>query len=539
MVATGTPLPGAAGQGVGQGAAGAIGAAGAVGAAGVGNVDPACSAANAPALHARMLTPSQYDHSVLDLLQVAGTPSKGFVNGVDSQLDDVGVELRANAAASVARQAVATLAAWSPCAQPQATDAACEAVLIQKLGARAYRHPLSPAETTELKTLFDAGLKEKDFATGVEWFLTGLLQSPDFLYQLARPQSGEKADAVVALSSYELASRLSYFVWDGPPDDGLYAAAASGALNDAAMLPQQVGRLMQDARFSRGVGAFYSSWLKLSGFGEVARDATGFTSAVVSSLERSLLATATQLYSSDAPNIASLFSGQSYYLDGPLRTFYGLPGDRTSTALTLTEMPNEGRTGILTHPGLMALLARPGETNPISRGLFVRRTLMCQELPPPPAGVAIPQLPPVSTNVSTRERLDQHASNAMCAVCHNMIDPPGYALEGFDQVGRHRTMDGGKAVDTSGSMTSAGDLAGAFATGPELLARFSQSRDVRACFAKKYFEFAAEHLASAEDACAIDMIGKSFATTGDLKGLVAAIATSPAFRVRRSEGGPP
>src|SRR4029078_1062619 len=123
-----------------------------------------------------------------------------------------------------------------------------------------------------------------------------------------------------------------------------------------------------------------------------------------------------------------------YYLDGPLRAFYGLAGDQTATALTATDMPNEGRAGTLPHPGLMALLARPGETNPISRGLFVRRTVLCQDLPPPPAGVTIPQLPGVSTNVSTRDPLAGHTSAALCAPCHNMIDPPGFALEGFDQV---------------------------------------------------------------------------------------------------------
>jgi hypothetical protein len=498
-----------------------------------------CTVPAAPVLHARLLTPSQYDHSVLDLLQVAGAPSKGFNNGVEAQLDDLAVELRANAAAAVAREAVATVSAWSPCAQPKATDAACEMTLVEKLGARAYRHPLAPSEIADLKALFDAGIKEKDFATGLEWFLTGLLQSPDFLYQLARPQPNETAGAVLPQSSYELASRLSYFVWDGPPDDALYAAAANGTLGDPATLPAEVARLMQDARFSRGVEAFYASWLKLAGFGEVARDAPGFTTAVVSSLERSLLATATQLYAGGAPNIASLFSGQSYYLDGALRTFYGLPGDRTGTALTLTDMPNEGRAGVLTHPGLMAMLARPGETNPISRGLFIRKTVMCQDLPPPPAGVTIPQLAPVAANVSTRERLDRHTTAALCAACHDVIDPPGFALEGFDEVGRRRTMDGGKPVDTSGTMTVAGDLAGPFADGGELLGRFAQSQTVRTCFARKYFEFAAEHLTSPDDGCAIDAIARSFAATGDLKGLVAAIATSPGFRLRRSEGGTP
>jgi hypothetical protein len=202
-------------------------------------------------------------------------------------------------------------------------------------------------------------------------------------------------------------------------------------------------------------------------------------------------------------------------------------------------MPNEGRAGILTHPGLMALLARPGESNPISRGLFVRRSVLCQEPPPPPANLTIPQLAPVSADVSTRERLERHKSVALCASCHTLIDPPGFALESFDEVGRHRTMDGGKAVDTSGTMAAAGDLTGPFANGGELLARFAQSQEVRGCFARQYFEFAAEHEAGADDGCALDAIAKSFKTTGDLKGLVAAIATSPAFRLRRSEGGPP
>ena len=497
-----------------------------------------CTQPTAPVLHARLLGPSQYNNSVADLVKVTSNASKSFSAGADAQLDDSNVELRANAALDIARQAVAVLAQWTPCASPTAADAACEGLIIDRLGAQAYRHPLSPAERAALQTLFDAGVKEKDFATGLEWFLAGIFQSPDFLYQFARRQTGEAVGQIRPLPAYELASRLSYFVWDSPPDDALYTAAAGNKLGDAAAVRAQVARMVGDARFARGVNAFYGSWMRLGGFAEVARDDQAFTSEVVSALQTSLLMSATELYKSGgAANISGLFTGHSYFLNGPLRKFYRLPGNATDTAFTATDMPGEDRIGIVTHPAMTAMLARPNESNPISRGLYLRRTLMCQDLPPPPAGVDIPQLPPVSPTASTRERLNQHVAAPLCATCHDMIDPPGFALESFDQVGRHRTGDGGKAIDTSGEMKDAGDLTGPFANGGELLARLAQSKDIRGCFAQQYFEYAASHAIAPQDQCSIEPLQKAFIPSGDLRELVAAIAASDSFRLRQSEGG--
>jgi hypothetical protein len=435
---------------------------------------------------------------------------------------------------------VATLAQWTPCASSIAADATCEGLIIDRVGAQAYRHPLSAAQRAALQTLFDAGVKERDFATGLEWFLAGIFQAPDFLYQIAMPQSGEVAGQVRALSGYELAGRLAYFVWDSPPDDALYTAAAGSKLGDAVAVRAQVTRMIQDSRFARGLTGFYGSWLRLGSFADVARDDQAFTSDVVAALQTSLLMSATQLYAGGrTANIAGLFTGHSYYLNGPLRKFYGLAGNPADATFTPADIPGEDRVGIVTHPGLTALLARPNETNPIARGLFLRKTLMCQELPPPPPGVPIPQLPPVAATQSTRDRLEQHAQDPVCGSCHDMIDPPGYALENFDQVGRHRTSDGGKPVDTSGIMTMAGDLSGPFASGGELLGRLAQSPDVRGCFAQKYFEYAASHAIAARDQCAIDQLKKTFVPSGDLRELVTAIATSDSFRLRLSEGGAP
>lgn len=519
--------------GPGGGASG--GGTGAAGSSGAGGVAPGdCSKPQAAAIRLTALTETQFSNSVLDLLQVAGNPPKG----VGQAFDDVSLEQRAAAAAAVAAQAVANLAQWAPCVAPASGPAAvCEQQIIDKIGAKAYRRPLTELERAGMTQLFDAGVKEKDFSTGVEWFLTGLLQSPYFVYQVVRPEPAETVGEARPLSGYEYATRLAYFIWDGPPDDALLAAAASNDLMDPTKREQQVVRMLQDARFSRGLTQFYSRWLNLNAFREAARDVPEFNETVVNDLSTSLLMTATELYKVESPNISSLFTGESYFLNDGLRKFYGLNGSASGPGFTATEMPGQARRGLVTHPALMALLARPNETFPIGRGLFLLRKIICQDVPPPPEGLVIPQQPPFQEGISTRERLETHTAAPLCQSCHSMINPAGFALESFDEVGRYRAMDHGRPVDTSGSLSLGKDVDGAFATGDELIARLAQSQSVRACFAEKYLDFALAHpVTNAADTCSIQALGKSFGASGDLKKLVAAVAETDSFRLRLAEG---
>ncbi len=498
-----------------------------------------CADPHAATVRLRLLSGTQYDNSVLDLLQVGGDPAKDFGDKVFEQLDDTRVEQRANAAADIAQQATAILSKWSPCVPPTTGDVTiCEQQIIDKVGTNAFRHPLAVDERTALKTLFDAGIKEKDFATGVEWFLTGVLQSPDFMYEIVKPSLGEVAGQVRPLSAYEYANRLSYFMWDSLPDDKLFAAAAADELGDPTKRQVHLQRMIQDPRFTRGVERFYSSWLNVAAFGEVARDAVGFTGDVVTALSTSLLMSATQLYSTAAPNFSSLFSGESYYMNDVLRTFYGVAG--SGTAFTPVTLSGQGRSGIVTHPALMALLARPKESFPIGRGLFVLRTLLCMDVPPPPATLAIPQLPPIQDGLSTRNRLEAHVSDPVCSSCHKVFDPPGFALENFDEVGKFRTIDHGKTVDTSATIAFNSDLDGAFTKGGEFLARLTNSVSARSCFSQQVLEFALSRQAvDPADACSVDAVAKSFAPSGDLKQLVVSVVGSDAFRLRLAEGVAP
>jgi hypothetical protein len=530
---------GSAGSGVPAGSAGAIGTgtggAANTGGPGSGGSPPPpldCSQPRGSTARLRVLTESQYNNSLLDILQIAGNPA----NGVGPSLDDVSLEQRAELAATVATQAITNIARWAPCTPPATGSAAtCEQQFIDKIGAKVYRRPLSTAERTELKTLFDAGIKEKDFNTGVEWFLTALFQSPEFVYEIIRPAPSEQRGEARPLDGYEYASRLAYFIWDGPPDDMLTSAAAINDASDPNKWSAQITRMLQDARFTRGVAQFYARWLNLNAFGELARDASGFDHNVVNALSTSLLMSATQLYSSASPNIKDLFSGDKYYLNDVLRTFYGVSG--TGTAFTAVSMSGQSRRGILTHPAMMAVMARPDQSYPIGRGLFLLRNALCKLVEPPPAGVTIPPFPAVKTGVSTREALEMLTASPVCQDCHAMINGAGFAFESFDEVGRFRAMDQGKLVNTSGSLRIGKDVDGSFASGDELLAKLGDSKDVRACFAEAYLDFAlGKPVTDPADGCSIQSLGTTFGASGDLKQLISSVAGSDSFRLRHAEG---
>ncbi len=498
--------------------------------------DPSCQNAGPGLAPARLLSASQYNNTVLELFRVDGDPGTDLGNGVFDSLDDVRVEQRADVAASVAQQAAANLDQWAPCVPPATGDVSvCAAQLIDQVGRRAFRRPLTDGERAEMTTLFDAGFQDGGFSAGVEWLLTGILQAPDFMYQIALPQPGETPGEPRQLGPYEYASRLAYFVWDSPPDDALLDAAAAGALSDPAKQQAQLDRMLEDERAQRGVVGFHSRWLNTVGFREIARDVPEFDGAVASSLMTSLLMSVTELYEAGgAPKLSDLLSGETYYMNDVLRRFYGLPaGDEGFTPVTLS---GEGRHGIVTHPALMALLARPAESFPIARGLFVTRSLFCRDIPLP-MGLEIPELPPIQEGLSTRARLEQHTTNPACSGCHALFDPAGFALENFDEVGRFRTMDHGAPVDTASKMTIGSDADGPFANGEELLTRVAGSHDVAACFARRYLEFAlSRQQLTPEESCALKTVASEFTSSGDLKQLVGSIATNDAFRLRLAEG---
>jgi hypothetical protein len=267
---------------------------------------------------------------------------------------------------------------------------------------------------------------------------------------------------------------------------------------------------------------------------------TAFTNDVALGLGQSVLMGATQLYAMSTPNISALFTGESYYMNDALRAYYKLTG--SGTGFTLTDMPNQHRSGLLTHPGFLALNARPQVTAPINRGFFVTANLLCLGLQVP-TNITIPDLPETpQTGLTTREVIEKTHVQPQCASCHNIIDPPGFALEGFDQVGNTRTTDNGKTVDTSGTIINGGDLNGDFANGDAFLAKVVKSTTVQKCFAQQFLEHALSGEVSTQvataDSCSVKVVGQNFSQSGDLMSLIGLVAASDSFLFRTSEGAP-
>ena len=487
--------------------------------------------------HPAPLTREQYINAASDLLGFDVRPlatfsdvgGRKYTPGVS--LTDLQVEERLEAAEAIAAEASspAHLAGLLPCDRVKVGDAECASQLVAQLGTRAFRRPLSPEATSALRQLFDAGNAARGFATGVEWLVAGVLQSPDFLYQLSPRPAQAQPRTVVPLDDHTLASRLAFFLWNSAPDPELLSAAAGDGLRTPAAVAAQVRRLLGDPRSARMREDFYGSWLELDGLREVARDAPEFTPALAGDLRRSALAGIHALYRGDA-QVDQLLRGTSVFGNPALAKVYGWPAGGAELAPV---EPGPGqRYGILTHPALLALLAATDASDPIKRGVFVQEKVLCNVLPDPIPD--IPDLPPLRPGLSTRQRLEQHRAAPACAGCHKLFDPIGLAFENYDAIGRYRQMDQGVTVDSSGEL-SEGDLGGAFANGRELFARIAGSATVRACMVTRWFEYAVSRAMDPVERCGLAPLVARFQASGDLVDLLASIAESDAFRMQLVE----
>jgi hypothetical protein len=396
---------------------------------------------------------------------------------------------------------------------------------VEQLGTRAFRRALTAEGTAALRKLFDAGAATGGFATGVEWLVDGILQSPDFLYQLA-PRAAGKAGTVVALEDYTFASRLAFFLWNSPPDAELLAAAGNGGLRTPAGITAQVRRMTGDGKTARMREDYYASWLKLGDLAEISRDAREFTPALSADLRRSVLQAIHDLYQNGA-KVETLWESPTLFANDALAKVYALPATPGVDLKPVAANP-EQRRGILTHPALLTLLANPDSSDPIKRGVFVEEEVLCQSIPDPIPD--IPDLPPLRAGLSTRGRLEAHRAQPACAACHALFDPIGMAFENFDPIGRYRTTDQMVPVDSSGEIKQGLDLDGKFANGMELLSKLSRSNTVRDCMVRRWFEYAVSRDLDAAETCAIEPLKTRFRSSGDLLDLLTSIAENEAFR---------
>ncbi len=510
---------------------------------------PAVVPPDVPAIAPRPLAPrlsvAQYRNVVHDLFgeDVAVPPAlepdtstSGFVSvgSAQSAISPRGVEQYEEAAFKIAEQALATpakRAALVPCEPASPTDEACARAFVEKLGRRAWRRPLADEEVTAIAgVVTKAGGTLGDFHKGAEFGIAALLEAPSFLYRPVLGEPDPDHPGSKRATAHEMASRLSFFLWNSTPDSALLDAADTGALLTDAGIEEQVRRLLDDPRARGGLRNFVTEYLRLDQLDTLSKDPTVFTyyspDIGPAAREETLLDFERAVFDRDL-DYRDLFTTRTTFVNPKLASMYEVLAPDPE-GFAEVELPADiPRRGLLGQVSILALYAHPTSSSATLRGKLVRTVLLCGEIPPPPADVntALPEPEPGA--VTLRDREKAHLADSFCAGCHLRMDPIGLGLENFDGIGRYRTKDHGALIDASGDLDGVTfkdslDLSNVVATHP----------DLPGCFTRRMYEYATSSVETFEEEKVITALTAHFQASGHkVKALMATIAQSRGFRL--------
>lgn len=471
----------------------------------------------------RRLTRSQYGDTLVDLL---GTPltipdaiepdlvldhfaNVGAAQGAMSML---GTEQFESAAEDVVDEVFASTTRRDTLVGCDPAAPGCFATFAGEFGRRAFRRPLADEEVERYALLGDEVSELRgDPWEGARAILAAILASPSFLYmvEVGEPEPG--IEGRWRFTSVEMASRLAYAIWNGPPDEVLLAAAESGSLTDPAEIRAQAERMLADPKAGRAVRRFMAEWLGIDVVANLDKDLGTFPNAspeLYAAMYGEALRLAEHAALSEDGSLLDLIDGDYTFVDAQLAAFYGVSAptetDAEGFGMVSTAGTNGERRGILGTAGVLAAQSRRTRTAPTIRGMYVQSRLRCQDLPPPPPEV--PMDIPDGTDddpqdKSIRELLEEHRENPVCAACHDTLDPPGLAMEHFDALGAYRTVDAGFPVD------DATEIEGSAIEGMPGLAGFLRDDEsVRRCMVRQLFRFTTGHREVVEEADAIEAL---------------------------------
>jgi mono/diheme cytochrome c family protein len=415
---------------------------------------------------------------------------------------------------------------------------------IARLGARAFRRPLDAATCERLLAIAAAAIDAPGgtFERGVAAALTAMLAAPRFLFRVEQPGAGPIDRGAVPLDDHSLATRLSYLLWSSLPDDDLVEVARAGELHQR--LGEQVDRLIADARADRFVADFVGQWLKTRDVETAAFDVREilrsrdqfmaeriFSPRVRAAMRQETELLVARLLRDDRP-ATDLLVARETFLNSRLARFYGIPGVEGPEMRLVSLAPDSHRGGLLTHASFLAVTSNPTRTSPVKRGLFILENLLGTPTPPPP-----PDVPPLEAAArsdrrpSMRELMELHRRDALCASCHERMDPLGLALEGYNALGQWRGHDA-DGLDTSGRLVT-GET---FADARELAEVIAgpRRRDFHRCLAEKLLTYALGRGLEYFDGPAVDTIVDEMERDGGgLRALVQAVCRSVPFRMMR------
>lgn len=490
----------------------------------------------------RRLTREQYDNTVRDLLGDTTAPGRefppdetigAFASGAAISL--IQTEQYMAAAESLAANAVADLGTLLPCDPGATGEDACARQFITDFGEKAFRRPLETEEVDSLYGLYTDTKTLDGFGPAIEIVVNAMLMSPSFLYRVELGGASPVAEGVVPLTSYEIATRLSYLLWATMPDDELFRLAESDSLQDREVIAEQARRMLMDTRAEDATRGFFRQWLGLTEIDDLGKDEELFpewSPALARKLRAEAMTFVDEVVWNGDGRFETLLTAPFTYGDEQIAAMYGVSGV-TGTEMRRIELDPSERAGILTQLGVLAVNSNANQSSPVYRGKFVREQILCQHLPDPPDELMV--VPPdPDPSLTTRERFQQHRTDPACSGCHSMMDPIGFGFENYDAVGQYRTEENGLAIDPTGELLMTSDADGEFVGAVELANRLAASEQARACFATQWFRFAMGRNESPVDDCALREVLDAFeASDGNVQETIVAITKTDAFRHRR------
>jgi len=422
------------------------------------------------------------------------------------------------------------------CTPTKATERACASQILGRLARRAYRQPVGAAEMAPILEFYDAARARGTFEAGIQRGLQRILSSPRFAFRVERDPAGAAPGTVHPVTGVELASRLSFFLWSSIPDEPLLRAAAQGALSQPAVLEQQVRRMLADPRADALVSNFAGQWLQLRNVRSVQPNSDEFPD-FDDQLRQSFRRETELLFGSivkEDRNVLDLLRADYTFVNERLARHYGIPGIYGSR-FRRVPVTQDARRGILGQGSMLAVTSHAERTSPVLRGKWVLENLLGLPVPPPP-----PDVPTLKGNAegqkpkTLREQMAEHRTEPVCASCHRVMDPVGFALENFDAVGAWRTAEPGGPIDASGQLADGTKVDGVVTLRKAIL---DKPGLFIGTLTEKLLTYALGRGVDARDMPAVREIMRG-AARNDYKfsSLVLGIAKSAPFRMRATPG---
>jgi hypothetical protein len=482
----------------------------------------------------------EYGNTLRDLLTINSRPgdalpADGFAESFDNNADvltlnsTILAKFLAAAEAAVAESITLNRARIFVCTAQ--TDA-CARTIVQSFAAKAFRRPVAASEVDSLYAVYSAArARQESFDNSISLAVQAMLISPQFLFRQIRHPSPDNPRAIQNLGQYEIASRLSYFLWSSMPDDTLFAAAANGQLTDPAVLRQQVTRMLGSYKAAAMVPAFASEWLNLRKLDTVQPLPSlypEFTQQLRLDMKNETETFMRNIFASDL-SIHEMLTARYSYLTSGLGSLYGVSG-ATSAAPVKVSLANTPRQGILGHASILTLTSHEDEPSIVLRGKWIMQVVLCENPPPPPQTFEKP--PGTSENERSQSRL----TDVRCMSCHTKMDPLGRGLHMFNAIGKFRSVDEkGIAITGDGNLPDGTP----FHDPQELANAISASPKFKSCVAKKMLSYALGRELKPYDACAVDKLTAEVGPSLPVSRLIQAVVTSDPFLKQRGDGGQP